>query len=54
MLAVESPQSFVTRQECDKVAFQNGFRRKLGENEGWVGFSSTTPSRRYFLMVLRC
>ena len=42
MLAVESPQSFVTRQECDKVAFQNGFRRKLGENEGWVGFSSTT------------
>lgn len=42
MLVVENPQSFVTRQECDKVAFQNGFRRKLGENEGWVGFSSTT------------
>lgn len=39
---IEAPQSFVIRQECDKVAFQNGFRRKLGENEGWAGFSSTS------------
>ncbi len=38
----EAPQPFVIRQECDKVAFQNGFRRKLGECEGWAGFSSTT------------
>jgi hypothetical protein len=39
---IEAPQPFVIRQECDKVAFQNGFRRKLGENEGWACFSSTT------------
>lgn len=39
---IEAPQPFVIRQECDKVAFQNGFRRKLGEREGWAGFSSTT------------
>lgn len=39
---IEAPQPFVIRQECDKVAFQNGFRRKLGESEGWAGFSSTT------------
>ena len=39
---IEAPQPFIIRQECDKVAFQNGFRRKLGENEGWAGFSSTT------------
>lgn len=37
-----APQPFVIRQECDKVAFQNGFRRKLDENEGWASFSSTT------------
>ncbi|EDM71451.1 hypothetical protein RAZWK3B_14559 [Roseobacter sp. AzwK-3b] len=23
-MKVESPQTFVTRQECEKVAFQNG------------------------------
>lgn len=39
---IEAPQPFVIRQESDKVAFQNGFRRKLGENEGWASFSSTT------------
>jgi hypothetical protein len=39
---IEAPQPFVIRQECDKVAFQNGFRRKLGESEGWAVYSSTT------------
>lgn len=39
---LESPQPFVIRQECEKVAFQNGFRRKLGETDGWAGFASTT------------
>lgn len=41
-MMIEAPQPFVIRQECDKVAFQNGFRRKLGECGGWAGFSSTT------------
>lgn len=39
---IETPQSFVTRQECDKVAFQNGYRRTHAELDGWAHFSSTT------------
>jgi hypothetical protein len=39
---IETRQSFVVRQECEKAAFQNGFRRKLGETDGWAGFASTT------------
>lgn len=39
---IEDPQSFVVREECHKVAWQNGFRRTLGEAGGWAGYSSTT------------
>ena len=39
---IEAPQPFIIRQECEKAAFQNGFRRRLGESEGWAGFGSTT------------
>lgn len=39
---IESPQSFVVREECQKAASQNGFRRSLGEEAGWRAFSSTT------------
>lgn len=39
---IETPQSFIVREECEKAAFQNGFRRKLGEADGWAGFASTT------------
>lgn len=39
---IEAPQSFVVREECEKAAFQYGFRRKLGEADGWAGFGSTT------------
>jgi hypothetical protein len=38
----ESPQNFVVSQECQKVAWQNGFRRALGEADGWVRYGSTT------------
>ncbi len=40
MIAV--PQPFVVREECEKAAFQNGFRRTLGEKQGWAAFASTT------------
>jgi hypothetical protein len=40
--SVEAPQSFIVREECEKAAFQNGFRRRLGEIEGWAAFASTT------------
>jgi hypothetical protein len=46
---VEVPQSFVTRQECDKVAFQNGFRRPIGETDGWRRYRSTTAQGSIWL-----
>jgi hypothetical protein len=39
---IEAPQSFVVREECEKAAWQNGFRRVLGEQDGWAAFASTT------------
>ncbi len=39
---IEAPQSFVVREECEKAASQNGFRRVLGEDAGWRAFASTT------------
>ena len=41
-MTIESPQSFVVREECQKAASQNGFRRILGEEAGWSAFGSTT------------
>ncbi|WP_372090742.1 HNH endonuclease signature motif containing protein [Tistrella mobilis] len=41
-MTIESPQSFVVREECQKAASQNGFRRILGEENGWAAFGSTT------------
>lgn len=46
---IEAPQSFVTRQECDKVAFDNGFRRVHGEVDGWRRFGSTTAQGSIWL-----
>jgi len=46
---VETPQSFVIRQECDKIAFQNGFRRTHGETDGWRRYSSTTAKGSIWL-----
>ena len=39
---IETPQSFVVSQECQKVAWQNGYRRPMGEVEGWARHGSTT------------
>ena len=41
-MTIESPQSFVVREECQKAASQNGFRRILAEEAGWAAFGSTT------------
>jgi HNH endonuclease len=40
--AVAAPQPFIVREECEKAAFQKGFRRHLGEDQGWAAFASTT------------
>ncbi|OJF92631.1 restriction endonuclease [Pararhizobium antarcticum] len=39
---IEAPQSFVVREECEKAAWQNGFRRPFGGPPGWASFASTT------------
>lgn len=39
---IESPQTFIVSTECQKAAEQNGFRRPLGEADGWAAFGSTT------------
>ena len=39
---IEAPQSFVTRHECEKAAWQNGFRRPFSGPPSWASFASTT------------
>ena len=41
-MMIESPQSFVVREECEKAAWEHGFRRNLGADSGWAAFASTT------------
>jgi len=48
-MTIESPQSFVVREECQKAASQNGFRRILGEEAGWAAFGSTTAHGTIYL-----
>lgn len=48
-IMMESPQPFVIREECEKAAWQNGYRRVLGEEEGWAAFGSTTAHGRIWL-----
>jgi len=42
IMALESPQPFVVREECRKAAWQNGYRREQNEADGWAAFGSTT------------
>jgi hypothetical protein len=46
---IEAPQSFVTQQECDKVTYQNGFRRRHGEIDGWRHYTSTSAQGSLWL-----
>ncbi len=46
---IESPQSFVVVEECRKAASQNGYRRELGEHEGWAHYGSTTARGTIYL-----
>ena len=39
---IEVPQSFVIATECQKVAEQNGYRRAMGQADGWARYASTT------------
>lgn len=39
---IQAPQGFVVAQECQKAAWQNGFRREMDQTQGWARFGSTT------------
>jgi len=45
----ETPQSFIVRQECEKAAWEHGFRVPRGEQEGWAAFTSTTAQGTLWL-----
>lgn len=45
----DNSKSFVISTECKKAATDNGFRRFLGEDDGWFGFGSTTAKGRIWL-----
>ncbi len=38
----QNPPGFIIETEIGKAAFQNGFRRPLGWQNGWASFASTT------------
>lgn len=48
-MILTAPQPFVIREECEKAAWQHGFRRVLGEENGWVAFGSTTAQGTIWL-----
>ena len=48
-MGIEAPQSFIVREECEKAASHNGFRRVQGEEAGWRAFTSTTAHGAIYL-----
>lgn len=48
---IEVPQSFIVRTECEKAAWQHGFRLNRGEAAGWASFGSTTAQGTLHLAV---
>lgn len=46
---IEAPQSFVVREQCRKAAADNGYRKSLGEHDGWAGYGSTTARGNIYL-----
>lgn len=46
---IEAPQGFVVAEECRKAAWQNGYRRALGQQDGWARYGSTMARGDIFL-----
>jgi hypothetical protein len=42
MIVVVAHQNFIIREECEKAAWQHGYRLPRGEHDGWAAFGSTT------------
>ena len=41
-MTLTTPQPFIIREECEKAAWEHGYRRALGDKDGWAAFGSTT------------
>lgn len=41
-MKLEAPQGFVVAEECRKAAWQSGYRRPFGQQDGWARYGSTT------------
>jgi hypothetical protein len=48
-MILTSPQPFIIREECEKAAWQHGFRRVLGVENGWAAYGSTTAQGTLWL-----
>lgn len=48
-MKIEIPQGLVIREAARAAAWESGYRRALGEAEGWAAFGSTTAHGRIFL-----
>lgn len=48
-MILNTPQPFIIREECHKAAWQHGYRRVLGEQDGWAAFESTTAKGTVWL-----
>ncbi|MDC0431294.1 HNH endonuclease [Paracoccaceae bacterium] len=46
---IEKPQSFFIKTECLKATEANGYRRELGESDGWARYGSTTAQGTLYL-----
>lgn len=46
---IQAPPGFIIAEECRKAAWQNGYRRPMEPNEGWLAFGSTTAKGTIFL-----
>lgn len=46
---IEAPQGFIVAEECRKAAWDNGYRRALGQQDGWARYGSTTAKGDIYL-----
>jgi len=46
---IEAPQGYIVSTECQKATWQNGYRRKLEQQDGWARWGSTTAKGSVYL-----
>lgn len=46
---IEAPQGYIVSTECEKATWQNSYRRKLQQSNGWAGWESTTAKGAVYL-----